>query len=87
MWDEGVCVGGVEVGGEVCGGEGVKGEVHGSLPSLAHWDLTMAIPWYCIGASHWVGSMEVFHPWLFGISPLHWCFSFGGVKSIEFFHA
>ena len=32
------------------------------LPCLAHWDITMAIPWHCSGASHWVDSMEFFHP-------------------------
>ena len=37
------------------------GEFHGLLPCLAHWDLTMAIPWAFIGASHWVASMEIFH--------------------------
>merc|ERR1739837_30619 len=37
------------------------GEIHGMLPWLAHWDLTMAIPWNCIGTSHWGKSMECFH--------------------------
>ena len=43
------------------GGGGGKGKFHGIRPCLAHWDLTMAIPWHCIGASHWGTSMAFFH--------------------------
>merc|ERR1739837_18192 len=45
------------------------GGFHGLLPWPAHWELTMAMPWHCLGTSHWADSMDFFHGQLIGSSP------------------
>merc|ERR1712155_435496 len=45
------------------------GECHGHLPWQAHVEITMGIPWNCIGTPGWVDAMDIFHGKLMWRSP------------------
>merc|ERR1712155_180179 len=66
------------------------GGCHGSLPWQAQVEVTMGIPWNCIGILGWVDAMEIFHGKLMWRSP--WAShgialgSPGWVDAMDIFH-